>query len=76
MTGSVPRETPAFAGFPPEAMSFLGDLRVNNRREWFVEHRAVYERAVRAPACRATIRMGVSVNQDETRRRCRSVGRA
>ena len=26
--------------------------------------------------CRATIRMRVSVNQDETRRRCRSVGRA
>jgi hypothetical protein len=28
------------------------------------------------PACRATIRMRVSVNQDETRRSCRSVGRA
>lgn len=26
--------------------------------------------------CRATIRMRVRVNQDETRRRCRSVGRA
>jgi hypothetical protein len=26
--------------------------------------------------CRATIRVRVSVNQDETRRRCRSVGKA
>jgi uncharacterized protein (TIGR02453 family) len=50
MTASVPGETPSFAGFPPDAMTFLGDLRANNRREWFAEHRAVYERAVRAPA--------------------------
>jgi hypothetical protein len=29
-----------------------------------------------AQICRATIRVRVSVNQDETRRRCRSVGKA
>ena len=39
-----------FAGFPPEAMTFLSDLRANNRRDWFEDHRQVYERAIRAPA--------------------------
>lgn len=37
------------SGFPPEAMSFLADLKANNRRDWFAEHRAVYDRAIRGP---------------------------
>jgi uncharacterized protein (TIGR02453 family) len=50
MTASALQDAPDFAGLPPEAMTFLGDLRANNRRDCFEEHRQVYERAVRAPA--------------------------
>jgi uncharacterized protein (TIGR02453 family) len=34
---------PAFGGFPPETISFLRELRVNNRKDWFDAHRADYE---------------------------------
>ncbi len=39
----------SFQGFGPGALKFLGGLRRNNRREWFVAHRAEYEQEVRAP---------------------------
>ena len=38
-----------FTGFPPRAMTFLRGLAKNNRKEWFEEHRADYEDALRAP---------------------------
>jgi uncharacterized protein (TIGR02453 family) len=37
------------SGFPPEAMGFLADLKANNRRDWFAEHRPLYDRAIRGP---------------------------
>jgi hypothetical protein len=30
----------AFGGFPPETIQFLGELRGNNRKDWFDAHRA------------------------------------
>ncbi|HEY3950058.1 DUF2461 domain-containing protein [Phenylobacterium sp.] len=42
--------TARFAGFPPEAMRFLGELKANNDRDWFTAHRGVYDTAIRAPA--------------------------
>lgn len=33
----------------PAALTFLGDLARNNRREWFEEHRGEYETALLAP---------------------------
>lgn len=38
-----------FPGFPPEAMPFLRDLAANNDRDWFKDHRDVYEAAIRLP---------------------------
>lgn len=39
-----------FAGFSNKAIEFLADLRANNDREWFQEHKADYEHWVREPA--------------------------
>jgi uncharacterized protein (TIGR02453 family) len=38
-----------FPGFSAEAIRFLRRLRRNNRKDWFEQHRAVYETAVRDP---------------------------
>jgi uncharacterized protein (TIGR02453 family) len=38
-----------FAGFPPEALSFLGKLKRNNRREWFQPRKAEYEKLIKLP---------------------------
>jgi uncharacterized protein (TIGR02453 family) len=39
-----------FAGFGPDLVAFLEDLRFHNEREWFQEHKARYEASVREPA--------------------------
>ena len=38
-----------FAGITPEAMTFLLELRANNRREWFQPRKAEYERLLKEP---------------------------
>lgn len=38
-----------FDGFPAEGTDFFRDLARNNNREWFQEHKDVYERACREP---------------------------
>jgi len=38
-----------FTGFPPEAMAFFRGLARNNRREWFMDRKEVYEESVKAP---------------------------
>jgi uncharacterized protein (TIGR02453 family) len=38
-----------FDGFGPEALRFLRRLERNNRREWFEQHRPIYEREIRDP---------------------------
>ena len=46
----MPRSKPAgFAGFSPEAFTFFASLAENNRREWFQDHKAVYESECREP---------------------------
>jgi uncharacterized protein (TIGR02453 family) len=42
--------TQPFPGFPPETMRFLAELKANNDRAWFADHREAYETAIRAPA--------------------------
>ncbi len=39
-----------FEGFSKEAIKFLKDLKANNNREWFTEHKKVYETEVKGPA--------------------------
>src|SRR5260370_12685613 len=41
--------TRGFAGFPPEAMTFLRGLKKNNTREWFQPRKEIYEEKVKAP---------------------------
>jgi uncharacterized protein (TIGR02453 family) len=46
----VKRPTPAppsFTGFPRATLRYLGQLRRNNRRDWFEEHRGEYQTLVR-----------------------------
>ena len=39
-----------FQGFPKEGLKFLASLKRNNRREWFTQHKSLYQEAVEAPA--------------------------
>lgn len=43
---------PANSHFTPQLFVFLQRLRRNNRREWFLKHKAEYEQAVRDPCLR------------------------
>ncbi len=40
---------PAFRSFPSEGLAFLADLARNNRRDWFLAHKAEFERHAKAP---------------------------
>lgn len=44
-----PTTPPAWQRFDPAALRFLGQLRRNNRRDWFLDHRGEYEALVRQP---------------------------
>ena len=42
--------TPApFSGFPPGALSFYAELEDDNSRDWWLGHKAAYDRDVREP---------------------------
>ena len=47
-----------FAGFPPEALKFLRQLKRNNDREWFLEHKEIYERKVKEPMVNLVLALG------------------
>ena len=47
--GTEKKKQGKFSGFPPEALTFLANLRRHNNRPWFQAHKETYERAVRAP---------------------------
>ena len=38
-----------FSGFPPEALQFFRGLERNNRREWFLPRKALFEEKVKEP---------------------------
>lgn len=38
-----------FAGIPPEAFRFYAELEENNNRDWWLEHKATYDAAVKEP---------------------------
>ena len=42
----------AFAGIPDDAFRFYADLEQNNNRDWWLEHKPVYDAAVREPLTR------------------------
>ncbi|QDY90291.1 DUF2461 domain-containing protein [Arthrobacter sp. UKPF54-2] len=39
----------AFTGIPAEAFRFYADLEQNNNRDWWLEHKPVYDAAVKEP---------------------------
>jgi uncharacterized protein (TIGR02453 family) len=47
-----------FGGFPPEALRFLGQLKRNNNREWFLAHKDIYEQKVKAPMTELVLALG------------------
>ncbi len=40
----------AFKGFPPQTLDFYGQLRQNNRKEWFDQHRGDFDKYSLEPA--------------------------
>jgi len=38
-----------FQGFPPEALTFLTNLKKHNNRPWFQAHKDIYEKSVKDP---------------------------
>lgn len=40
---------PKFLGFTQAGLAFLSDLKQNNQREWFREHKQIYEAELREP---------------------------
>ena len=47
-----------FNGFPKEIIAFFEQLRENNTKEWFDEHRNDYEDFVKQPSCEFVISLG------------------
>jgi len=47
-----------FAGFPPETLKFLRQLKRNNNREWFLANKDTYEKKVKAPMMDLVIALG------------------
>lgn len=47
-----------FAGFPPEALKFLRQLKRNNEREWFLAHKHVYDEKVKGPMTKLVTALG------------------
>lgn len=38
-----------FSGFPRDTLKFLQELKQNNKRDWFLAHKHIYESKVKAP---------------------------
>ncbi len=47
-----------FEGFPHETVKFLRQLKRNNNRAWFQEHKAIYEEKVRQPMIELVTALG------------------
>src|SRR5438105_9556659 len=44
-----PMKRQAFSAFPQESLHFLRALKRNNNREWFQEHKSIYEQHIKQP---------------------------
>jgi uncharacterized protein (TIGR02453 family) len=53
--------TTGFAGFPKETLKFLRQLKRNNNRPWFLEHKDVYEDKVKAPMFDLVVTLGNAI---------------
>jgi uncharacterized protein (TIGR02453 family) len=53
----------AFAGFPPEALAFLRQLKRHNNREWFQKNKETYDQKVKAPMVELVLALGREMKQ-------------
>jgi uncharacterized protein (TIGR02453 family) len=49
---------PFFPGFPREGLKFLRQLKRNNNREWFLDHKEIYEQQVKIPMTGLVLALG------------------
>jgi uncharacterized protein (TIGR02453 family) len=52
---------PPFRGFSPDAFAFLETLAAEQNRDWFVAHKAAYERNVQAPMSGLVAALGLAL---------------
>ncbi len=50
-----------FDSFSPEALSFLGDLKANNSKDWFAANKSTYEAHLKEPGKRFADAMALSL---------------
>jgi uncharacterized protein (TIGR02453 family) len=55
--------TNGFGGFPPETLRFLRQLKRNNKREWFLAHKNVYELKVKTPMIELVLALGQAMQK-------------
>jgi len=51
-------DNPEFNGFPKQCISFFRNLKKNNTKEWFADHRGEYDEHVLAPSRAFVVAMG------------------
>ena len=61
-----------FPGFPAEGLKFLRRLKRNNNREWFLEHKEIYEQKVKIPMTGLVLALGGEIEPVRPRVECRS----
>lgn len=52
-----------FRGFPPEALTFLRQLKRNNNRAWFLAHKEIYDLKIKAPMIELILALGHALQQ-------------
>ena len=52
-----------FPGFPPEGLTFLRDLKLNNNRDWFQSRKQIYEEKVRGPMLELVTALGEEISE-------------
>ena len=52
-----------FNGFPAEGIKFLTDLGINNNRDWFTEHKPIYQEFVQEPSVRLVVALGEELSR-------------
>ena len=52
-----------FPGFSAEALRFFRQLKRNNNREWFLAHKEIYEKEVKAPMVELVLALGVELQR-------------
>lgn len=57
-------EVMAFEGFPPEGFRFFRQIKVNNNREWFQEHKQEYIDYLQDPAVAFVVALGERLKPD------------